>query len=248
MFRLALFLRIAPLIAGSSNVGNASGPYPEVSKDVDFVQGGTLKLGWKDCSDKTYHAKVEKLAPDTIQLGQKTSVTGSGTTDEQVTGGGFTIDAKFGPVSEHWNGDVCTAKTFNLPLGLGKVTWDGVKCPAAAGPVSVGVDVQLSAIIPSSAASGTISIKATDANKGNLLCLDLDVSKAVSETIVEHVEPVGDGGQACNYCTSHWHCTDCAAFLCNPQAAPSCCHQGTCGDMCEACYSSCCSGNTTMIV
>jgi len=241
MFGLGLFLCIAPLIAGFSDVGNASNPYPQVSKDVHFVQGGNLKLEWKDCSDETYHAKVEKLVPNTIQLGQKTSVTGSGTTDEQVTGGGFTIAAKFGPVAEHWNGDVCAAKTFSLPLGLGKVTWDGVKCPAAAGPVSVGVDVQLSAIIPASAASGTISIQATDANKGNLICLNLDVSKAISQTFVKHFEPIGSPPDFCIWCTNS--CGDpCTRFNCNgsPACSSECLQWG--------CENSCCSGNTTMIV
>lgn len=158
--------------------------FPTLKQEVEFVQGGTLKLDWKDCGDSSYHAKVTDVEPKDLDLGKKTSVVGSGTTDEQVTGGGFTIDAKFGPVTENWSGDVCTAKTFNLPLGLGKVTWDGIKCPAAAGKVSVGVDVSLSRFIPAAAASGTIAIKATDANKGNLICLTLDISKAVSENIV----------------------------------------------------------------
>merc|ERR1711865_1248185 len=156
--------------------------FPTLKQEVEFVQGGTLKVAWKDCGDSSYHAKVTDVEPTDINLGKKTSVVVSGTEDDDRwihdcfsgRGGGFTIDAKFGP----------EAKSFNLPLGLGKVTWDGIAYPTAAGKVSVGVDVSLSRFIPASAASGTITIKATDAKKGNLICMTLDVSKAVSETIV----------------------------------------------------------------
>jgi cathepsin B len=152
--------------------------------DNDDVQGGTLKLVWKDCGDSSYHAKVTNVVPDTLAIGAKTTVTGSGNIDESVTGGSFTISAKFGPVSEHYDGEVCSPKTFKLPLGVGTVTWDGIKCPLAKGAVSVGVDVQLSSLIPASLAKGTIEVKATGASKDNLICLDLDVSKAAGMVVV----------------------------------------------------------------
>jgi hypothetical protein len=151
---------------------------------TEFVEGGTLKVTWKDCGDSTYHAKVTKLAPTSITLGQTTSIVGSGTIDEQLSGGSYTINAKFGPVTENWSGEACSAKTFTLPLGIGKITWDGVKCPQAAGPVSVGVDVELSSFIPAAAASGTILIKATDDKSANLMCLQMDVSGGATENVM----------------------------------------------------------------
>jgi len=155
--------------------------YPTGAKSAGLeVEGGTLKLDWTDCGDSSYHAKVTALAPTSISIGDKTTVTGSGKVDESVTGGAFTITAKFGLITEHYNGEVCSPKTFNLPLGLGSVTWDGIKCPVSQGAVDVGVDVKLASIIPASAAKGTISIKATGASKENLICLNLDVSKAAS--------------------------------------------------------------------
>jgi hypothetical protein len=150
--------------------------------EEDYVQGGTLKLEWKDCGDSSYHAKVKTVSPDTLKIGDKTTITGSGAVDEQVTGGTFTISAKFGPITENWDGDVCTAKTFSLPMGFGSVTWDGMKCPTAAGSVSVGVDVKLSSMIPSSMAKGTIEVKGKGAKGENLICLDIDTSPA--QTVV----------------------------------------------------------------
>jgi len=148
-----------------------------------FVQGGTLKLDWSDCGDSSYHAKVQSLSPTALPIGQTTTVTGSGNTDEQVTAGGFQITAKFGPVTEHYSGDVCSKKVFHLPAFLGSITWNGLSCPVAKGLVRVGVDVKLSAIIPAKLAKGDILIKAGDANSnGNLICLDIKTSGV--ETVV----------------------------------------------------------------
>jgi len=152
----------------------------------DFVEGGTLKLDWQDCGDSSYHAKVKSLSPTALVLGQKTTVTGSGDVDEQVTGGKFAITAKFGPVTKNYDGDVCSAKTFHLPAMLGTITWDGVTCPHAKGTVNVPVDVQLSSLIPASLAKGTIEIKGTGGSQENLICLKLDVSKQ-SKKVFEDV-------------------------------------------------------------
>merc|ERR1712070_432643 len=95
------------------------------------------------------------------------------------TGGSFTITAKVGPLSPTYSGEVCTAKTFDLPLGAGSVSWDGVKCPVAVGAVDVAVDVSLASAIPASLAKATITAKATG---GNLICMSLQT--APSESIV----------------------------------------------------------------
>jgi len=145
----------------------------------DFVVGGNLNLAWSDCGDSSFHAKVKALAPTTLPIGKTTTVTGSGNTDEQVTAGGFQITAKFGPVTEHYSGDVCAKKVFHLPAFLGSITWNGLTCPVAKGSVSVGVDVQLASIIPAKLAKGDILIKASDASSnGNLICLDIKTSGA----------------------------------------------------------------------
>merc|ERR1712146_42699 len=102
---------------------------------------------------------------------------GSGNVDEHVTGGAFTITAKFG-VTEHYSGNVCSSKVIKLPLGVGTITWEGLKCPVAKGDVSVAVDLSLSRLIPAKLAKGTIEIEAAGASKENLICLDIDTSAA----------------------------------------------------------------------
>merc|ERR1719197_865620 len=145
-----------------------------------MVEGGNLNLKWTDCGDSSYHAKVKALSPTILPIGQKTTITGTGNVDEQVTGGAFTITAKFG-VTEHYSGDVCSSKVIKLPLGVGTITWEGLKCPVAKGDVSVAVDVSLSRLIPAKLAKGTIEIKAAGASKENLICLDIDTSAATQD-------------------------------------------------------------------
>merc|ERR1719160_732409 len=149
-------------------------------QDEQFVDRGSLKLAWKDCGDSSYHAKVNTLSPTILPIGQKTTITGSGNVDEQVTAGAFTITAKFG-TTEHYSGDVCSSEVIKLPLGVGTITWEGLKCPVAKGKVSVAVDVSLSRLIPAKLAKGTIEIEAAGASKENLICLDIDTSAATQE-------------------------------------------------------------------
>jgi hypothetical protein len=145
-----------------------------------FVDGGKLNLAWSDCGDSSYHAKVQSLAPTTLPIGKTTTVTGSGKVDKQVSEGAFEIVAKFGPVTEHYSGDICAKKVFHLPAFLGQITWDGLSCPVATGDVSVGVDVKLASIIPAKLAVGDISIKAaeTSGSQDHLICLDIKTSGA----------------------------------------------------------------------
>merc|ERR1712178_649745 len=167
-------LAIAPIVQPSFGLA----PFQE-----PMVEGGNLNLKWTDCGDSSYHAKVKALSPTILAIGQKTTITGSGNVDEQVTGGAFTIAAKFG-VTEHYSGDACSSKVIKLPLGVGTITWEGLKCPVAKGDVSVAVDVSLSRLIPAKLAKGTIEIKAAGASKENLICLDIDTSAAEQLIVV----------------------------------------------------------------
>merc|ERR1712072_1158580 len=55
-----------------------------------FTNGGILKLAYQDCG--AAHGKVTGLSPSTLTLGQKTTVTGSGSVDEAVTDGTFEMN------------------------------------------------------------------------------------------------------------------------------------------------------------
>lgn len=140
--------------------------------------GGTLKLTWSDCGDASTHGKATSLTPESLTLGQKTTVTGQGSLDEAVTGGTFELDMHASIISKKFTGDICTAKTFTLPLGLGTLSWDGMKCPLAAGTLSVSTDIMLSSAIPSQYAKATISMKATTTQGDKLLCLSLNTAPA----------------------------------------------------------------------
>ena len=61
------------------------------SAPQEMVNGGTLKISWTDCGDASTHGKVSDVEPSTLTLGQKTTITGSGTMDEDVPGGAFDI-------------------------------------------------------------------------------------------------------------------------------------------------------------
>jgi hypothetical protein len=144
------------------------------------VNGGTVNLTWEDCGDASTHGKIKGLDKSSITLGEDTTVTGTGTTDEAVAGGDFTISAKAGPITQKYAGQVCEAKTFNLPLGLGKITWKGLSCPAAAGDMSVAVGVKLAAVIPASLAKADIQLSATGASADDkLLCMSLHTTAAM---------------------------------------------------------------------
>lgn len=143
--------------------------------------GGTLKLTWSDCGDASTHAKVTGLTPDTITLGQMTTVSGTGTLDEAVTGGTFAIDVKAGGgiIHQKFDGDTCQDKTFKLPMGVGSVKWHAMACPLAKGSTGVKMDITLSASIPASLARAAIQATAKTSTGDKLLCMTVNTAPAV---------------------------------------------------------------------
>jgi len=143
------------------------------------AEGGNLKLAWKDCG--AAHGKISGLTPDTLPLGTKTTATGTGTVDEAVSAGTFEIDLKASIISQTYKGDVCAPKSFSLPLGTGTIAWDGLKCPVAAGAVSVPMDITLGASLPGALQSVEMTIKS-----GDLLCMQINTSPALEEDPVNY--------------------------------------------------------------
>jgi len=138
-----------------------------------FVEGGTLGLTWKDCGDASTKAKISGLTPTSLTLGQKTTVTGSGSITEGVSDGKIAVSLKASIIKKTFSGDVCSATTFTLPLGVGSIRYDGVKCPLAAGSVSVPVEVLLSSALPSSLAHADITVSATSTSGDKLFCMGI---------------------------------------------------------------------------
>merc|ERR1712072_1544804 len=141
-----------------------------------FINGGTLKLAYQDCG--AAHGKVTGLSPNTLTLGQKTTVTGSGSVDEGVTDGTFEMNIKASILSKTCTGNICQPSTCPLPAGVGSITWKGMKCPLAKGDVTVGTDVILSGALPPWAARATIGIKGKASNGDDLLCMTLSTAPA----------------------------------------------------------------------
>merc|ERR1719213_1089314 len=104
---------------------------------VGAAAGGKLAVTWEDCGDATTHGHITDLQPTEITIGQDGTLTGTGTIDEKLTDGSFTIKvtADLG-IKETYTGKACEAKTFNLPLNLGTVSWGGLACPVAPGKLT----------------------------------------------------------------------------------------------------------------
>jgi hypothetical protein len=139
--------------------------------------GGTLKITWSDCGDASTHGKITDLEPTSIEIGSSSTMTGTGTLDEDVSGGTFEIDMTASIISQTWTGDICEAKTFTLPLNMGTVTWQGLDCPVSTGTVTVPIGFQMSSAIPASLASADVSAKGTSTNGDKLLCMDVHLAK-----------------------------------------------------------------------
>jgi len=151
-----------------------------VLASLAVAEGSTsLKLAFSDCG--AAHGKITGLTPDTLPLGSKTTATGSGTVDKAVSGGTFEMDLKASIISQTFKGDLCSAKSFNLPLGTGSIQWDGLKCPVAAGAISVPVDITLSANLPSALQSVDLKVSGADSSGAALLCMDIKTSPAAAQ-------------------------------------------------------------------
>jgi len=142
-----------------------------VLKDLNRLGASVLDVTWTDCGGLS---KVTSLEPSTLTLGKTTTVTGKGNMPEVVSGGSYDIKLTAGFINENWKGDICAAKTFDLPLGMGSVKFVGMSCPIAKGSSSLSMDITMSSLIPEALASATIKVTATDSSGAQLLCLNMN--------------------------------------------------------------------------
>jgi len=112
-------------------------------------------------------------------------VTGTGSVDEAISGGTFSasIIAGGGIVKDSWKGDLCSASSHSLPLGLGEIDFKGMSCPLAAGAESLAMDVKLSGSIPASLATADIQLNAAASAGDKLLCMKIHTQQASSSEI-----------------------------------------------------------------
>jgi len=152
-----------------------------------LAEAKQVNIVWNDCG--AAHGKTTSLSPQTIMLGTTTTVTGSGTVDVVVSGGQYEIAVKAGIFRKKLTGNVCEPLKITIPMGVGTISWPGLKCPVAAGAVSIPVEVTLSRKIPKQLMSATATATAKETNGDDLLCMQMSTS--VSETQEDEVAPEG---------------------------------------------------------
>merc|ERR1712019_151958 len=162
-------------IEGQVSAGRAGSTNVETS-------GGTLAVTWEDCGDASTHGHITDLQPTTLQVGSAGTLTGTGTLDEELTGGDFTIKftALLG-ITETYTGKVCEAKTFQLPLGVGSVSWLGLGCPLAPGTVTAKIGFETKSTIPAALAKVEFDVSATDQSGAKALCVKANLAQQSDE-------------------------------------------------------------------
>merc|ERR1711862_176667 len=166
---------------------------------ADVASGGVLDVTWEDCGDASTHGRITDLQPTEITIGEDGTLTGTGTIDEELTDGSFTIKmtASLG-IKETYTGNACEAKTFNLPLGIGTVSWGGLDCPVAAGTLTQKVGYTTASVVPAKLATADIEATAIDQNGDKAACITAHLERESSET-----EELAVGDNTCSADIGH---------------------------------------------
>merc|ERR1712232_530533 len=116
--------------------------------------------------------------PSEIVIGDDTTIIGTGSTDKEVASGTFKMElsASMG-IKETYTGEICEAKQFKMPLGIGTVSWGGMSCPVAVGPSTVGVGVHMASILPAALAKADLSLTALDQDGEQALCVNTHLQR-----------------------------------------------------------------------
>merc|ERR1712232_1383414 len=150
---------------------------------VAAVNAATLKLTWSDCGGK--HVKITSFSPDTITTGKKTTMTGTGNLDEDVSAANFDLEMKTLAGTVSCKGDAGTSKTCSLPLGVGSLTFNAMSFPIKKGSTSVSVDLSLSPALPGALAHTDTKVTATATNGDSLFCVEIKTAPAMEEFVAQ---------------------------------------------------------------
>jgi len=175
-----------------------------------FAQAGNIVVTWQDCGTASTHGKITNLQPTTIRTGTATTVVGTGTLDEQVTGGTFNAVIKASGVQvASCSGDASKDIVCKLPLGTGSITVKALPFPLAGGTISVNAQVSTSALIPTSLAVTSTHVTAFSTAGDDLVCLDLNTNAGVS-AMEEEVQgsPIAVTWQDCGTASTHGKITN----------------------------------------
>merc|ERR1712113_956166 len=130
-------------------IGCAALLIPSVAGLESDLKGGVIKLDWSDCGDSATHGHITSLTPSTLTIGDKTSVAGKGSIDEDIQGASYKVTAKaLGITVFSHQGDACKPETITLPAGAGTIDLTGFTCPLSKGDVELDLDINLASTIP----------------------------------------------------------------------------------------------------
>jgi cathepsin L len=121
------------------------------------------------------------MQPTSIHTGATETITGTGTSDEDVTSAHFTATVTaLGAQLASCSGDGTSDIVCKLPMGVGQITVKALSFPIAKGAVSIPVEVHTSSLIPASLANVDVHVAATDQNGEDVICLDVHTAKQMS--------------------------------------------------------------------
>jgi len=158
----------------------------ESPDETAMVTGGDLALTFQDCGDSSTHAKVKDITPKSVPLGSTTTVTGSGTLDEDISDGQFqmTMSTAVGTLLS-CSGDASQAKECDIKvLGakVGSLTLHPVTFPIKKGDISgvPKVDIQLPGSLPKFAQKTTTKLTVNTKAGDKVICVNIMTAPAVS--------------------------------------------------------------------
>merc|ERR1712137_1500276 len=76
-----------------------------------------------------------------------------------------------------YTGKICEAAEFQLPLGIGSLSWAGMACPVAVGPATVGLGVKMASALPATLAKADVSLTAVDQDGEQALCVNTHLQR-----------------------------------------------------------------------
>merc|ERR1712072_732791 len=156
-----------------------------------------------DCGDSSTHAHITSLSPTSVTLGTKTSLSGKGKVDEEISAATYKVVAKEGfiPIFSH-TGDACKPETIKLPAGAGELDMKGFKCPLSPGNAELDLDLTLSSSIPAKLARITIELTAETSSGDKALCVQI---KTTPENLtVDGENLIADPASAEDMQSSSW--------------------------------------------
>jgi hypothetical protein len=144
-----------------------------------------IPLTFEDCGDADTHVKITGLTPSSARIGQKTTITGTGTLDKDITDGTYHMQTFYsGGDLTDCTGDAGKSKKCSLLGGiLGSITYDGLSFPVKKGSTAVSVDLSLSSLVPAGLAKTSTKVAATTKSGDKIFCINV-LTEPANQTVV----------------------------------------------------------------